>query len=169
MAGDLAADVAGQPADPGAQQRQLPTITVELLGVSVAARHHGGVLGDAQVGLPQPHPVRLGKPAQSPDGRMQKLGVGREGDGLGLHRGIDRDPLKVLAPQRPARMRHPQALGQQQLQPVAEPFPPMAQVRAFMRELMLEKLLAGEELEIGVIDPALAHGFVGQSVNVLEQ
>ena len=45
----------------------------------------------------------------------------------------------------------------------------MAQVGALMRELMLEKLLAGEELEIGVIDPALAHSFIGQSVNVLEQ
>ena len=45
----------------------------------------------------------------------------------------------------------------------------MAQVGAFMWELMLEKLLPGEELEIGVIDPAFAHGFVGQPVNMLEQ
>jgi hypothetical protein len=34
---------------------------------------------------------------------------------------------------------------------------------------MLEKLLAGEVLEIGIIDPALAHAFIGQPVNVLEQ
>jgi hypothetical protein len=169
MAGDLAADVAGQPADPGAQQLQLPTITVELLGVSVAARHHGGVLGDAQVGLPQPHPVRLGKPAQSPDGRMQKLGVGREGDGLGLHRGIDRDPLQVLGPQRAALVRHPQALGQQQFQLVAKPIAPMAEIRALVREDVLEKLLSGEILEIGVMDPTIAHAFIGQGVDVLEQ
>jgi hypothetical protein len=45
----------------------------------------------------------------------------------------------------------------------------MAQVGAFVGELVLEKLLAGEELEIGVIDPALAHGFIGQSENMLEQ
>jgi hypothetical protein len=45
----------------------------------------------------------------------------------------------------------------------------MAQVRAFMRELMLEELLPGEVLEIGVVDPALAHAFVGQPVNLLEQ
>ena len=38
-----------------------------------------------------------------------------------------------------------------------------------MRELMLEKLLPGEELEIGIVDPALAQAFVGQPVNVLEQ
>jgi hypothetical protein len=67
------------------------------------------------------------------------------------------------------RAPHPQALGQQQFQFVAEPLPPMAQVGAFVRELVLEKLLAGEELEIGVIDPALAHGFIGQSINALEQ
>ena len=38
-----------------------------------------------------------------------------------------------------------------------------------MRELMLKKLFPGEVLEIGVIDPALAHAFVGQPVNLLEQ
>src|SRR5215217_586001 len=66
-------------------------------------------------------------------------------------------------------MRHPQALSQQQLQSVAEPLAPMAQVRALVREGVLEKLLAGEELEIRVVDPALAHTFIGQPVYVLEQ
>src|SRR6476661_8868537 len=66
-------------------------------------------------------------------------------------------------------MCYPQALGQKQLQLVAEPLPPMAQVRALMREGMLEELFPGEVLEIRVIDPALAHAFVGQPVNVLEQ
>ena len=66
-------------------------------------------------------------------------------------------------------MRHPQALGQQQLQLVAEPLAPMAQVRALVREGVLEKLFAGEELEIRVLDPALAHPLIGQPVNVLEQ
>src|SRR5829696_8863998 len=45
----------------------------------------------------------------------------------------------------------------------------MAQVRALVREDVLEKLFAGEELEIRVVDPALAHTFIGQPVNVLEQ
>src|SRR6516225_8156227 len=45
----------------------------------------------------------------------------------------------------------------------------MAQVRALVRKLVLEELLAGEVLEIGVIDPALAHAFVGQTVSVLDQ
>src|SRR4051812_17791614 len=45
----------------------------------------------------------------------------------------------------------------------------MAQVTSLVREDVLEKLLAGEELEIRVVDPALAHPLVGQPVNVLEQ
>ena len=38
-----------------------------------------------------------------------------------------------------------------------------------MREAVLEELLAGEVLEVRIIDPALAHAFVGQPINVLEQ
>jgi hypothetical protein len=66
-------------------------------------------------------------------------------------------------------MRHPQALGQQELKLVPEPLAPMAQIGALMREAMLEELLAGEVLEIGVVDPALAHLFIGQRKDVLEQ
>ncbi len=66
-------------------------------------------------------------------------------------------------------VRHPQALGQQQLQLVAEPLAPMAEVRALVREDVLEELFAGEELEMRVVDPALAHPLIGQPVNVLEQ
>src|SRR6478736_2134701 len=66
-------------------------------------------------------------------------------------------------------MRHPQAFCQQQLQFVAQPLAPMAQVRAFVRKLVLEKLLSGEVLKIRVMHPALADTLVGQSVDVLEQ
>ena len=38
-----------------------------------------------------------------------------------------------------------------------------------MRKLVLEELLSGEVLEVWIIDPAFAHAFVGQSVNMLEQ
>jgi hypothetical protein len=106
---------------------------------------------------------------QSLDRRVQQLGLGREGDGLGLHRGVDRDPLEVLGPQRAALVRYPQALGQQELQLVAEPRPPMAEVRALVRKGMLEELFPGEVLEIRIVDPALAYAFIGQAVDVLEQ
>ena len=81
-----------------------------------------------------------GQAVQSFDGRVQQLGVGREGDGLGLHRGIHRDPLEVVDAQRAGLMGHPQALRQQQLQLVAQPLPPMAEVGALVRKDMLEKL-----------------------------
>jgi hypothetical protein len=45
----------------------------------------------------------------------------------------------------------------------------MAEIRALMRELVLEKRLAGEVLEIRIMNPAIAHGLVGQAVDVLEQ
>src|SRR5262245_13388417 len=45
----------------------------------------------------------------------------------------------------------------------------MAQVRALVRKLVLEELLSSEVLEVWIIDPAFAHAFVGQSVNMLEK
>src|SRR5262245_17967608 len=66
-------------------------------------------------------------------------------------------------------MCHPQALGQQKLELGAEPLTRTGQVGALVRKAVLEELLASEVLEIGVIDPALAHLFVGQTKDVLEQ
>ena len=80
-----------------------------------------------------------------------------------------RDPLKVLGPQGTALMGHAQALGQQEFQLVTKPIAPMGEVRALVREDVLEKLLSGEVLEIRVVDPALAHRFIGQTVDVFEQ
>jgi hypothetical protein len=60
LTGDLAADVADDAAEPRAQEPQLLAMAVELLGVGVAPRHHRRLLGDAQVGLPQPHPMPAG-------------------------------------------------------------------------------------------------------------
>jgi hypothetical protein len=45
----------------------------------------------------------------------------------------------------------------------------MAEVGTLVREAVLEELLAGEVLEVGIVDPALAHAFVGQAEDVLEQ
>ena len=69
---------------------------------------------------------------------MQQLGIGREGDGLGLYGGVLRDPLEVARAQRAGLVRHTQALGQHELQLVVEPLPPMIQVGTLMRELVLE-------------------------------
>src|SRR5262249_51435954 len=74
---------------------------------------------------------------------------------------------KSLGRSAPLSWRHPQALGQEKFQLAAEAFAPMAQVRALVRKLVLEELISGEVMEVWIIDPAFAHAFVGQSVNML--
>jgi len=136
-------------------------VALELLGVRITPRHHRGMLGDAQIGLPQPYSAFIGQTVEPLDRRMQQFGVGREGDGLRLHGGIHRDPLEVTGAQRAGFVRDPQALREQQIELAAQPLAPMAQVGALMRELVLKERLAGEVLEIGVVDPALAHPLIG--------
>ena len=119
------------------------------------------MLGDAQIRLPQPYSAFIGQTIEPLDRSMQQFGVGRESDGLGLHGGVHRHPLEVTGAQRAGLMRQAQALGQEQIELAAQPLPPMAQVRALMRERVLEEHLAGEVLEIRIIDPALAHALVG--------
>ena len=94
---DLAADVADDAAEPAAQNAQLPLMPAELFGMGVAARHHRGGLGHTRIGLPQPDGVPSRQAVEPLDSRMKQLGIGRKGDGLRLHRGVDRDPLEVLA------------------------------------------------------------------------
>src|SRR3954452_14609157 len=97
LALNVAADVAYDPAQAAAQDTQLPLMPPELFGMGVAARHHRRGLGHATIGLPQPDAVPSRQAVEALDGRMKQLGVGREGDGLRLHRGVDRDALEVLA------------------------------------------------------------------------
>src|SRR6201987_5639789 len=120
LAFDLAADVADQAAEPRPRQTQLPSVALELLGMGIASRHHR---------------------------RMHELGVGRKGDGLGLNGGVHHHPLQIARPQRAGLVRHPQALGQQQLQLIAKPLAPVAEVRELVGESVLEELFAGAELE----------------------
>jgi hypothetical protein len=42
---------------------------------------------------------------------------------------------------------------------LAQPLPPVAEIGALVREGVLEELLAGEVLEVRIVDPALAHAF----------
>src|SRR3974390_2055242 len=65
LAGDLATDVAYDPAKSGAQHAQLPAMAVELLCVGVASRHHRGLFGNAQIGLSQRQAMRPGQPVET--------------------------------------------------------------------------------------------------------
>ena len=64
--------------------------------------------------------------AQLADRRLQQPGIAREGDVLGLHRGIDADPGQVALVQRSGVMGDAQAFGQQNAQAIADPLAPMA-------------------------------------------
>jgi hypothetical protein len=107
LASDLAADVTNEASEPGSQQAQLPPMTLELFGVDIASGHHCRPLGDAQIRLPEPHAVRASQPIEALDRRMDELGVGREGNGLGLNGGVHRHPLEIARPQRAGLVRHP--------------------------------------------------------------
>ena len=120
LAFDLAADVADQPPEPRAQEAQLPAMTLELLGVGVAPRHHRRPLGDARIGLAPSNAVFAGEPPEPPDRRVQELGIGRERDRLRLHGRVHRDAPEVVGAQRARLMRHPQTFGEQQVELVAK-------------------------------------------------
>ena len=73
------------------------------------------------------------------------------------------DPRQVRGAPRAAVVCHPQALGQQQLELVAQALAPVAEIGTPVREGVLEERLAGEVLEVRVVDPALADALVRQS------
>lgn len=50
----LAANVADDPAEPGAQDAQLSLMPSELFGIGVASCRHRGGIGPTRIGLPQP-------------------------------------------------------------------------------------------------------------------
>jgi hypothetical protein len=60
--------------------------------------------------MPQSHAVTAGQAIGALDRGVEKLGIGREGDVLGLNRGVDRDPRQIPGAQHATLVRHPQAL-----------------------------------------------------------
>ena len=62
---------------------------LEWLGVGIALGLDQQALADPGIGLAQGNAVRLGEPYQTFSRPVHQLGVGREGDGLLLDRGVD--------------------------------------------------------------------------------
>ena len=91
LAPDLAADVADDPAEIGADRPERPVGALELLGVGVALMLDQRIFADALVGLAQREAVLLGQPDQPLARPMHQLGVGRERHRLGLNGGVDND------------------------------------------------------------------------------
>ena len=169
VAVDLAGDVADDAAEIGLELAQSPVGALELLGMGVTLMLDQGELADPRIGLPQLHAQLFGQLHQLLAGPVQQLGVGREGNVLRLHRGVDNDARELRRLHRAGLGRDRQALLQQRLQPLlAHAVAPVGHRGAIERQPVLEKLLAAEVLVIRVLDPPLAHHFVAEIVGVLE-
>src|SRR5215204_4284693 len=90
-------------------------------------------------------------------------------DGLGLHGGVDADPLQTGGPHGACVEPGLDRSGQQCLQSFwSKPLAPARQRAGITRQLMLEVLAATEPLPIGILDEALHHRLIGQVEGVLE-
>lgn len=158
---DLAPDVANDAAEPGAQELQFPPHPLELMRVGITPDHDGGALGDAAIALAQRDPFTLGQRHQPLQCPMHQSRVGRMGDRLWLHRGIDRHPLQVPGRDRAGLARYGETLLHDRHELLfAQPLPPSRQRRAIERQLVTEALLAAKILIIRVLDPACAQHFI---------
>ena len=99
----------------------------------------------------------------------KSFGFGRECDVFRLHCGVNRDPRQIALLQSPGIMGDAKRLGQKTVQSIANAFAPVAHSRALMTHLVLEEFLAGEVLEIGIVNPAITHILIRQIVNVLQE
>ena len=128
-----------------------------------------GVLANSRVGLAQAHAVCLGEPHQPLARPMHELAVGRKRHRLRLHGGVDDHLGEVRGFGRARARRRVQALlDQRDKLLLAHPLAPPRQRRSVERQLVTEELLATEELEVRVLDPARAEVLVRQIVRVLE-
>jgi hypothetical protein len=99
---------------------------------------------------------------------MQQLGIGREGDGLGLYGGVHRDPLEVTRA-RADLLRHTQARGQQQLLTCCQGVSSSGSGHFARARTRAGK--SPRRCSVGNTDrrPSAAHGFAEQTVDVFEQ
>ena len=143
VAPDLAHDVARDPAEIGSDRLQRPVGALELFGVGIALMGDQRVFADPLVGLAQLNAGFLGQPHQPLARPMHELRVGRKGDRLGLHRGVDNDLGEVGGLDRAGARGHRMALLDQRHELLlAHPLAPARQRRAVEGQRVLEELLA---------------------------
>ena len=141
----------------------------ELAGMGVALVLDERELADPRIGLAQLDAELFGQPHQLLARPVHQLGVGREGDVLRLHGGVDDGAGEIGRLDRSAPRRRRQARLEQRLQPFgAHAIAPMGHRGAIERQPVPEELLAAEVLVIRVFQPNLAHHLVAEVVGVLE-
>jgi hypothetical protein len=139
-------------------------------GVDEAAHLALGAGGQAQKGLAQLNPMFPRKPVEPFDPAQEQVTVGGMGHGLGLHAGVDRDPLQARGRQSLAAGRSRDGLGQQLFEPIRpDPGAPAGQRRAVERQDMAEEDLATEGLHVGVLNPLGTDLLIREALHVLEE
>src|SRR5215470_795267 len=152
--GDLAANVADHPAQPGAQELQLTPRSLELVRMAVPTDHDHRALRDPPIALPQRHAIALGTFDQLLQRAMAKPRIGRMRDRFRLYRRVDHHAFEIPGRQCPGLVRHRQALLDQGDEVfLTEPLPPMRQRRALKRQFVTEAHFTTEELVIRVLQP----------------
>ena len=160
VTGDLAADIADQPAQPGAHLPEPAQALLVAAGVQQPGRLAPGLGRQPREGLPQLHPMALRQTVQPLDRPQDQVAVGRMRHRLGLHRGVDRHPFQLALAHRFGLHGHRDGLGQQRLQIIRpDPLAPAGHRRAVERQPMLEMRLAAEGLKVRVLQPGRA-GFL---------
>src|SRR5258708_4750904 len=166
---DLAGNVADDAAEIGLERAQSPVGALELLGMGVTLMLDQGELADPRIGLPELHAQLFGQLHQLLTGPVHQLGVGREGNVLRLHRGVDNDARELRRLHGTSLGCYRQALLQQRLQPLlSHAVAPVVHRGSIERQPVLEKLLAAKVLVIRILDPLLAHHLVAEIIGVLE-
>ena len=167
---DLATDIARQPPEPGSHLAQVAQCLLVAFAVDQPGHLAARFPAEPQERLAQLQPVFPREPADVLHRSQQQVRIGRMRHRLGLHRGVDRDPLAGLRAQRAAGHRHPQRFRDQQFKLVrADPPPPAGHRGAIEHQRQAKILLAAKILPIGIFLPPGAHLIIGQSVHVLEQ
>ncbi len=166
---DFAADVADHPAELGAQGSQSAVGALELLGMGVALMLDQGELADPLIGLAKLDPVLFGQAHEPLSGAVHQPSVGGEHYVLGLHRGVDDHLAEIRRLGRPGAGSYRQALLDQGRQPVfAHALTPTGHRQTVEDQAVAKELFAAEELEIGILHPAIAQRLVGEVVHGLQ-
>ena len=168
VAGDLAADIADHPTEPGAQELEFAPRPLELMGMSVAPDHDRRALGYPPIALPQRHivaPRQIDQLFQRPWIAVRRSGGRSPSAEPWCRPPLARDPWSPA----PGLVRHRQALLEQRDQLLlAQALPPMRQRGAVERQFVTEAQFAAEKLVIRVLQPARAQHLVRQVVHVLQ-
>jgi hypothetical protein len=125
---------------PGSQEFELSHSALELMRMGIAPDHDGGARGQAQIALAQLDALALGQIDQLLDGAVDEPRVRWMGDRFLLHGGVHHNPFEIRGLDRPATVRHREALLQQRGDLLlTQPLAPAGLRRAIERQLVPEQ------------------------------